>query len=297
MSINDVYDIYDDAGFDADGLEATNIYDDESIIEAPKQTQAPIQEVKNISKAPEVRKEVKAPPPIQTPVKLADTSLQTKVPVETASKPLNISSRGTTAIHIQNLPWWTSEDDIRSKLSTFVSSSDVVHIIFQEYKVNGKSRGIAYVEFKETTTSAKAKEALDNITFEDRPCSTCFVQPSPTPFQRNNNANARQFSNGQDVNAAHFSVPGNRMRGKGYNQRPGNFASSIVGMNQQFPNSGMPNFNMSGGFPGAAPQVQNFPGAWNQQNASGPASNQSHSSRSSRTHNPASGHHSSSSHK
>lgn len=295
MSGEAIYDIYEDSGFDADGLEANNIYDE---IEQPKQPQsvASAPEVEVASKPVEIKKETK----VSSAIKSEDTinSPSTAKPFLEASPKSQVKSLqgASLAIHVINLPWWTSEDDLRSRLSTYVSPKDIAHVVFQEYKVNGKSRGVAYIEFKELSASAKAREALDNQIFEDRHCSTCYTQVTPTPFQRIHNPNPRQIINGHEMHTQ-FAAPGTRMRGRSFNHRSGNYSNSILDMNQPVQPS-LPNSILNGGFPNSVSYSQNYPGIWGQPSPSGMpisgiSTSQGYTSRNpSRSHNFSTGYHS-----
>jgi hypothetical protein len=52
-----------------------------------------------------------------------------------------VDSAATPAVMISELPWWTTDDDIRGWLRKADCETEVKDLTFSEHKVNGKSKG------------------------------------------------------------------------------------------------------------------------------------------------------------
>lgn len=57
------------------------------------------------------------------------------------------------------MTWWTSEDDLRSAFDDL--SHRILQIQFLEHKPNGKSKGMAIVEFADVPTAELAKKCIE----------------------------------------------------------------------------------------------------------------------------------------
>lgn len=94
-----------------------------------------------------------------------------------------VTSTATSAIYVGELSWWTTEDDLRTHLSSKSLEKNIREITFFEHKVNGKSRGIAYVLFNDIESSKEAKEIFQSAQFSDKACVVYFAPPSSNPFR------------------------------------------------------------------------------------------------------------------
>ncbi|KAL1919228.1 uncharacterized protein VTP21DRAFT_1920 [Calcarisporiella thermophila] len=90
----------------------------------------------------------------------------------------------TSALYVEELSWWTTDEDIRNAIvNGGLRDDDIREMTFYEHKVNGKSRGTVYVEFSSPETASRAKEALDNAEFSGRKCSVTFTNAGANPFK------------------------------------------------------------------------------------------------------------------
>ncbi|KAL8943054.1 MAG: hypothetical protein Q9211_001137 [Gyalolechia sp. 1 TL-2023] len=166
----------------------------------------------------------------------------------------------TTALFISDLHWWVNDDDIRGWANQNQCEDELEDVTFNEHKVNGKSKGQAYVLFKSPQAATATKEKIES--FGDgqqysKRFTVTYANPFINPFRtlpkdgpaRNNNSNMNRSGSGF---GASTSLPGQQTgyssyrggRGGGYNNR-GNM-------------NGMSNYNrggfqqpISGGFQGA----------------------------------------------
>ncbi|KAI3638726.1 hypothetical protein MIR68_003224 [Amoeboaphelidium protococcarum] len=141
----------------------------------------------------------------------------------------------TRALYISDLEWWTSDNDLMIGCVEGLETAEdfsmrdtpITNIVFLDHKVNGKSKGVAYVEFKTEQDAIAARARLSLVEFSGKKARVAFVNTiqlgSPfldTPLDSLGKAaisNPSLIPGNKDVNQQfeHKSHRGGRGRGGG----------------------------------------------------------------------------------
>ncbi|EER24454.1 hypothetical protein D8B26_005227 [Coccidioides posadasii str. Silveira] len=139
----------------------------------------------------------------------------------------------TSALYISDLYWWTTDDEIRGWVNAAGCESELKDVTFSEHKVNGKSKGQAFVEFTSPQAATAAKHQIESLNAAQqsaRKYSVNYTQPHTNPFR---------------------TLPkDNPMRGKDDRSRSSSagFNSPVQGMNFGMGNTGGYRGGRGGGF-------------------------------------------------
>ncbi|KAK6614677.1 RRM domain-containing protein [Botrytis cinerea] len=185
-----------------------------------------------------------------------------------------IDQGATTALLISELHWWNTDDDIRGWINQAQVEDELKEMTFSEHKVNGKSKGQAYVEFTSQQAATAVKRKIDAFGEGHqyvKKQTVAFHNPNVNPFRTlPKDAPARATKEGQ--NSRSSSGPGGynsergshtsgnfggnfRGRGGGYNSSRGGMNMNQGNFNRNFSGSGGSmgggfNSSMGGGFQG-----------------------------------------------
>lgn len=173
-----------------------------------------------------------------------------------------IDPGATTALLISELHWWNTDDDIRGWINQAQVEDELKDITFSEHKVNGKSKGQAYVEFTSQQAATAAKHKIDafgeghqyvkkQTAVYSNPNNNLFrTLPKDAPMRggkdnQGNRAPAGGYGNDRGNSNGNF---GGNFRGRtpGYNSRGGMNNMNSNNFNRNF--SGPTMNSMGGGF-------------------------------------------------
>ncbi|KAA8645717.1 hypothetical protein EYZ11_001281 [Aspergillus tanneri] len=172
----------------------------------------------------------------------------------------------TAALLISDLYWWTTDDDIRGWIREAECEDELKDVTFSEHKVNGKSKGQAFIEFSSLQASTATKHKIESFSLSGqsgRKYTVNYTNPQPNPFRtlpkdapmRKDNQ-ARSMSGGFNAPNQNMNFGMNNMAGGFRGGRGGSFNRGAMGnnignfgnRNFQNPMGGFQN-QMGGGFP------------------------------------------------
>ncbi|KAF3921745.1 hypothetical protein ABW21_db0209626 [Orbilia brochopaga] len=98
-----------------------------------------------------------------------------------------VDMNATTALYISDLNWWTTDDDIRGWIRQAECEDELKDITFSEHKVNGKSKGVAFVEFTTTQAASATKNKIESFAshpgYQSKKHTVSYTQPHSNPFR------------------------------------------------------------------------------------------------------------------
>ncbi|EMR67124.1 hypothetical protein MGN70_013531 [Eutypa lata] len=164
-----------------------------------------------------------------------------------------IDPGATNCILLSELSWWTTDDDIRSFVRQASCEDELKDITFSEHKVNGKSKGQAYIELTSQQAATATKHAIETSESTQpggKKPTIIYSSPNNNPFRTlpkdgPTRANKDQGSRGGAMSGGYNdrgSSGGNF--GGGYNRGGrGGFNGPRGGFNRNFSGG-----NMNGGY-------------------------------------------------
>ncbi|KAI1398853.1 hypothetical protein F4819DRAFT_12940 [Hypoxylon fuscum] len=151
-----------------------------------------------------------------------------------------IDPGATSALLVSELQWWNTDDDVRSWTRRASCEEELKDITFSEHKVNGKSKGQAYIEFTSQQAATAVKRQLEAIVSEasaqpsTKKMTVIYTSPTINPFKTlPKDAPARANKDGATRGGSNAG---------GYNDRGGfrgrgSFNGPRGGFNRNFNNS------------------------------------------------------------
>ncbi|KAI9827103.1 MAG: hypothetical protein M1826_006467 [Phylliscum demangeonii] len=162
-----------------------------------------------------------------------------------------IDSGATLALFISDLNWWSTDDDIRGWINQSDCEDELKDITFNEHKVNGKSKGQAYVVFTspQAATAVKRKlEAFNEGQQHAKRHHVAFAPAMSNPYRTLPKENATRGKDGPRTHenraSGGYGTPGGLSNG----HHPG---SMNFNMHHHSYRGGRGNYNNRGG-PGGA---------------------------------------------
>ncbi|KAI9836981.1 MAG: hypothetical protein M1837_003141 [Sclerophora amabilis] len=160
-----------------------------------------------------------------------------------------IEHGATTAILISDLHWWTTDDDIRGWVNQSDCEDELKDVTFHEHKVNGKSKGQAFVELSSPQAASAVKRKIESFnegSSYGKKHIISFTASASNPFRtlpKDAPARGKDGPRNQDhrSGSAGFSSPGNT------NPGPMTFGMSNSGGGGYRGGRGGGNYNNRGG--------------------------------------------------
>ncbi|EXJ92444.1 hypothetical protein A1O3_00995 [Capronia epimyces CBS 606.96] len=116
----------------------------------------------------------------------------------------------TNALMISDLHWWITEDDVRGWANEAGAEDELRELSFSEHKVNGKSKGQAYLEFSSPQAATATKHKIESRAGNQpgaRRHSVVFTNATQNPFKTLPKEPARTRDERPAVRGSFHSAP------------------------------------------------------------------------------------------
>ncbi|CAM0140659.1 unnamed protein product [Umbelopsis sp. WA50703] len=153
-------------------------------------------------------------------------------------------SHPTSALYVGELDWWVTDEDLKEPIMNVGIGAELKEITFYEHKVNGKSRGIAFLQFTTEEASSRAKSALEQNEFTGKLPVVTFTS-AQNPFKhipKEPVPKAQRMQQHQMMGRPPMNTNAPMMPNSGFNP--------MMGAGFMNPYGGFPNPMMAAGFMG-----------------------------------------------
>ncbi|KAJ3106814.1 hypothetical protein HDU97_005521 [Phlyctochytrium planicorne] len=86
---------------------------------------------------------------------------------------------GPKALYVNELTWWTTDEELRLIVADAGVGDQlgVKDLVFQEHKINGKSRGLVYMEFSTPQAARTIKDLMDKMEIHGKRPVAVLIEP------------------------------------------------------------------------------------------------------------------------
>ncbi|GMH38251.1 hypothetical protein BSKO_06135 [Bryopsis sp. KO-2023] len=136
--------------------------------------------------------------------------------IPSTSSDMLMGSKAGSAVYIANLQWWTTDADVERFCSGY---GQVASVQFLAERSNGKSKGVALVEFADQQAAMLCKEGLSGNNIHGRTCVVTF--PSQGSHRSSFGGRGGMGMGPYDRNGGRMMEGRGRGRGRGGYMGPG----------------------------------------------------------------------------